>query len=63
MMDVFDLFQDLLRLALDPLCHSASRDLRNLVGSQTPQTYFTTALEELVGRKMAFEDDSIWLTA
>jgi hypothetical protein len=48
---------DRAQLAHHPLCNAASEDLGNLVGGQPPQTYFTTALENLVDGEMAFEDE------
>ena len=57
MMAVFDLLQHGLELAADSLVHPPAEDLRDFVGTQTEQTQLAGALEDLVDREAASEDE------
>ena len=44
-------------LALEPFAHTGAEDLGDLVGAKAPQPQLATALEDLVDRKVALEDE------
>src|SRR6266852_9511111 len=56
-MPVLDLFERRVELAFQFPGQAHAEDLRDLMGSQTPQPDLTTPLEDLVNRKRAFENE------
>ncbi|MGH9962008.1 MAG: hypothetical protein ACREBC_33580, partial [Pyrinomonadaceae bacterium] len=56
-MSVLELLKGSMELTLEFLGQAAAEDLRDLVGRHAPQSQLTAALEDLVDREVAFEDE------
>src|SRR3954454_3689648 len=57
MMAMLDLIDDGGELAAVPAVDAGAEDRNDLVGSEPPQTEFAAALEQIVNRKVALEDN------
>src|SRR3954464_7599292 len=57
MMAMLDLIDDGGELAAHPAVEAGAEDRNDLVGSEPPQTEFAAALEQIVNRKVALEDN------
>src|SRR5579864_7896868 len=56
-MAMLDLFKRGVQVAMQPVGDARAEDLRDLVDGEPPQPQFTTALEDLVDRKVALENE------
>jgi hypothetical protein len=56
-MSVFDLLDHDSQFAAQPLTQSHAEDLADAIGGQAPEADFAASLEELVDRKMTFENE------